>query len=226
MVALLILGLCLLGTMYVLYQTAVRLGHDLPKLIKNLLSNIGKNQTNNTTDNTTNNTTDNNTNKKIINEEEINVDKQNNINQPISSNGNYLKIHNATINLPNKLQTKNNIVENNCKNLCDEKFDCRFYDYDPNNKLCKIYGLNKKEFDHVGTRRLDNSFMIHVNKTSSGNNILNVPSNYLAECEDLCKNNKNCHWYNWNLKTKNCQLQRANYKKNNIVGIKPRSSGQ
>jgi len=148
-------------------------------------------------------------------------------NQPVSINSNYYRVLNSTIYGP-VIGSKNKIDENSCKKFCDETFNCRVYDYSPITKHCKINGPKVQPGNIIGLKRPDKTFMIHVDKKFDGDTIYNGvrTTPYMSSCEDMCKSEPDCHWYNFELSNKKCTLQKSNFSKGNIIGIKPASSGK
>ncbi len=146
--------------------------------------------------------------------------------QPIQINSNYYRILNSDVN-GNVIGTKTDIVEDGCRTFCDSLFNCRMYSYNPTNGQCKIHSVKKTPGIDSGMKRSDGTFMINIGKTIAGDTIYNgvKQTPYMSACEDMCKADKDCHWYNFELANKKCTLKKSNFIKGNILGIKPGSSG-
>lgn len=130
----------------------------------------------------------------------------------------YARYLNSDIPIINsQYSNKNNVSELECSKFCNNIPTCKFYNYNPINKTCKLKKLDSDIGIDTGLKRSNGSYNLYPNESLKGYILPGMPIHLEkhADCSKLCKSNSNCHWYSYDQQNK-CYLNKAQYVKGMI----------
>jgi len=147
--------------------------------------------------------------------------QQGNVKQYNQNKYGYYRVVNGDIpQVGSQYSQKNNVSEAECAKFCTPFPHCKLYNYDTTKRTCKLKRLDQKSGFDIGLKGGNGSITVSNDLGLSGIASSPIILKEQKDCNKLCKNKKDCHWYSYDKQSMECRTNRAISRKGMIHGQK------
>lgn len=103
--------------------------------------------------------------------------------------------------------TKECINEKECQQFCGDDTRCHGYSYNNNKGVCELFKPKQLSGVNTAYKRPDKKYDIHEDRLLEGDVIDRYTVPFMEDCGDICNENSNCRWYDFELANRQCRLK-------------------